>query len=121
MSKAFTTTQPSITSTALMLCLLLGCPVVLAETDPTRPKDLPVSADATHRVADTLPRLTSVLIARNRRLAVIDGHLIAQGQSAGGIRVKKITENRAVVRLKGRTEDLTLELNNPRMQKELRE
>ena len=90
--------------------------------DPTRPKEYSRATDEqTHAGKPaSRPRLSSVLIAPNRRLAVIDGRLMTQGERRGGLRLKKILEDRVILRVEGQSQDLTLTLGSPDMQKEVR-
>jgi MSHA biogenesis protein MshK len=74
------------------ICAVLALPAAAATLhDPTQPPTNwrgagPVASAATK--AD--PRLTSVLISANRRLAVIDGVTVSEGQSIGEIDVLHI-------------------------------
>lgn len=64
--------------------------------DPTRP---PVVADDGNAMASTQgPRLESVLIAPDRRIAVISGQQVVVGARVGGSEVLRITESEVVLR-----------------------
>jgi hypothetical protein len=59
--------------------------------DPTRPAaGAAVIAPATATVAAPRPRLNSLLIAEQRRIAVIDGELLTEGQTGRRVRVLRI-------------------------------
>jgi len=75
----------------LSLAAVLALPA-LADTlaDPTQP---PASwrSNATHEHSGgAAPKLTSILVSEARRVAVIDGVAIREGQSANGITVVHI-------------------------------
>lgn len=65
--------------------------------DPTRP---PVAlSDSGQQAAEAAaPVLQSVLISPSRRLAIIDGQTVRQGEKFGASRVVKITETEVVLR-----------------------
>lgn len=89
--------------------------------DPTRPlKAAPVAAG--HGVpgkASPRPTLQSVLIGPRRRVAVIDGYRMTEGQERRGLKVWKIRSDGVVVSVDG-SPRMTLKLTNTRMHKELR-
>ena len=82
----------------LLLCALVVASAAQAAPfpDPTQPPSM------TGPVGDTSPggpRLESILIAPDRRLAVIDGEQVTLGSKiAGGGAVVRITETEVVVR-----------------------
>jgi len=81
----------------LLLCALMVASVAQAApfTDPTQPPT------TTGPVGDTSPggpRLESILIAPDRRLAVIDGEQVMLGSKVAGGAVVRITETEVVVR-----------------------
>ena len=73
--------------------------------DPTRPPNL-VSEEA--EAAPAGPRLESVLIAPDRRLAVISGQQVRLGGKYGEGQVVRITETEVVIRNGEATETLRL-------------
>ncbi len=93
-----------------MLCTLIVAWAVpcTAETlrDPTQP----------HQVVDTgtvggstkHPMLTSVLIAKDRRVAVIDGVTLMEGSRGAGMELIEVSATGALVRKDGRIMRLTL-------------
>ena len=78
-----------------MVCagFALGGPALVAAqsglADPTRPPNAP-SASAANEPAPAGLRLQSILIAPGRRIAVIDGHTVAQGGKLGDATVSRI-------------------------------
>jgi MSHA biogenesis protein MshK len=70
-------------------------------SDPTRPPDAataaPPSQDATGSAA-AAPRLLSVLISPNRKLAVIDGRTVVLGERVGDATLVQITETQVTLR-----------------------
>lgn len=87
--------------------------------DPTRPEGLPQRAAVASGGKAVLPKLSSVLIGDHRRLAVIDGRLMAEGDSEGGVRVRRISNDRVVVDL-GDDAHVTLLLDRAGIHKEVR-
>jgi MSHA biogenesis protein MshK len=65
--------------------------------DPTQPPGGGTVLDGTRGGAVDGPRLQSVLIAPNRRLAVIDGRTISLGGMFGSAKVVRITESEVVL------------------------
>ena len=63
--------------------------------DPTRP---PSASEPGAGVRDEGPRLESVLIAPDRRIAVISGQQVVVGTKAAGGEVVKISESEVVIR-----------------------
>ena len=113
----------SICLCGFLLCGVLSAGTGFAESDPTRPKDLSITTDeqSSESGMPAKPRLTSILIGPHRRLAIIDGHLLAQGQSRSGLQVMKVLDDRVILRLIEDGRDVTLKLGGSNMQKEMRE
>lgn len=86
--------------------------------DPTRPVDID-SVETMAAPAASVPTLTSILVGQERKLAVIDGRLMSEGEDVCGIKVLKIYPDRAVVSV-GDDRPITLTLGNPRIHKEKR-
>lgn len=63
--------------------------------DPTQP---PIVRDAGEGARTAGPRIESILIAPDRRLAVIDGQQVTVGSRVGSSAVVRITETEVVVR-----------------------
>jgi MSHA biogenesis protein MshK len=83
---------------ALALALLAGWGAQAAPFgDPTRPPGAGAQAEAGGGDTALGPRLQSVLIAPNRRVAVIDGQAVPLGGHYGDGRVIRITENEVVL------------------------
>ena len=90
---------------AAVLGLLLAWPALGAPfADPTRP---PIAADPAG-IPSGSPRLESVLIAPDRRIAVIDGQQVTLGGRIAGGEVVRITESEVVIRGTERVETLKL-------------
>ena len=102
-----------------LLACISGLTAASELADPTRPDfgDAPVTASKP--VKPGLPRLQSVLIGPDRRLAVIGGRLLAEGESADGMRLLQVRPDRVRVELKERGA-VTLRLNNRNIRKESR-
>ena len=76
--------------------------------DPTRPP--PVTLSQPGAAVAQPQRLSSVLIGPHRRLAVVDDQLLAEGQSAAGLKLIEVAADRVVVRLTdGSTRTLLLD------------
>ena len=95
----------------------VGLSNVPALEDPTRPMD--IGAVETTPPAASVPALTSILVGKERKLAVIDGRLMSEGEDVRGIKVLKIYPDRAVVSV-GDDRRITLRLSNARIHKEKR-
>lgn len=74
--------------------------------DPTRPPA--AAAEAAGAEAAPAPRLQSVLIAPNRRIAVIEGQAVPLGGSYGEARLIRITESEVVLQSGEQKETLKL-------------
>lgn len=91
----------------VLLALVCACATLgmSANSDPTQPDNLP----RTKTASALAPVLASVLIGPQRKLAVINGHLLAEGESAAGLTLVEVSPGRATVRLaSGKTRDLSL-------------
>jgi MSHA biogenesis protein MshK len=75
--------------------------------DPFRPPR-EVEAPIAGASAPTAPRLESVLIAPDRRIAVINGQQYSEGSTFGEGRVLRISETEVLIRRAGRDEALKL-------------
>jgi len=96
----------AILGVSCILCSLVGG----ATSDPTQPdnQSRPVRASA------SAPVLASVLIGPGRKLAVINGHLLEEGESAAGLTLIEVTPGAAKVRLStGQTRRLALIAETP--------
>lgn len=95
--------------TPLLLALLAALPAQAAPfADPFRPPrqvEQPVMDDASKSSAS---RLESVLIAPDRRVAVINGQQYVEGDRFSGGRVLRISESEVVIRYSDRDEKLSL-------------
>lgn len=97
----------------VLLLLVLTAATAVAQAqpdgaqDPTRPPQALVTAVATVAPAAQL-NLDSILVGRDRRVAVINGQVMGEGDSAAGLRVLKIGTDTVVVRSDGVTSRLQL-------------
>ena len=83
---------------ALALGMLLGEAAQCAPfADPTRPPAA-IEAESTSSGSPGAPRLESVLIAPDRRIAVISGQQVMLGGKVGAGKVVSITESEVVIR-----------------------
>ncbi len=114
---------PPAGSTICMLCVLLSCLGAWAGDenlpDPTRPEGFSHRATGVSGAPVTLPQLSSVLIGDDRKLAVIDGRVMAEGDVENGVRVRRISSDRVVVALEGDAQ-VTLLLDRTEIHKEVR-
>ena len=98
-----------MTRTLLFAAVLLSTRLALAApfVDPTRPPliELPSSAGEGQPAG---PRLESVLIAPDRRIAVINGQQFTVGGKVSGGEVVRITESEVVIRKAEGTQTLKL-------------
>ncbi len=79
-----------------LAALLLACTAHAAPfADPTQP---PVARDQADAGAASGPRVQSILIAPDRRLAVINGQQVTVGSRVGTAAVVRITETEVVLR-----------------------
>lgn len=91
--------------TAGALALVPG--VASALQDPTRPPGLESGAVAP--VPERKVSLDSILYSKDRRIAVIEGEALREGQGIDRIRVIRIYQNRVLVTDNGRERVLYLE------------
>ncbi|MFE8072921.1 general secretion pathway protein GspB [Marinobacteraceae bacterium S3BR75-40.1] len=99
-----------IASVVLGFGLLLGAVSVWALQDPTRPPDF--SAPAPKQAAPK-PEYTleSILVSPSRRIVVINGEVLAEGERLDTLVVQRIKEDEVVVRIGKRSR--TLHLSSP--------
>jgi hypothetical protein len=96
---------------ATPLALLLAASSVNAApfADPFRPpRDIEPPTASASATPTGGPRLESVLIAPDRRIAVINGEQYTEGAAFGEGRVLRITESEVIIGRAGREESLTL-------------
>jgi MSHA biogenesis protein MshK len=94
----------------LSLFVVLSLPVAAEVlTDPTRPptnwEPKPTAGASQPRAA---PQLTSVLVSAARRVAVIDGVTLAEGETANGITVVRVARDWVDANVRGAPVRLTL-------------
>ena len=97
-----------IAAVALAGLALLGAAQVRGQAlvDPTRPPNAPVEGDAVEAPGGS--RLQSILIASNRKLAIINGTTVALGGMVGEAKVVRITETEVTLQKGDETEVLKL-------------
>lgn len=97
---------------ALVLVLLLVCGSAFAQrgalVDPTRPPIVAGEAAENEPTAPAGPRLQSILISPTRRIAVISGSTVVQGEKYGAATVVAISESAVLLRYADRNETLHL-------------
>jgi len=100
---------------AIRCALALGCCAPLGQVsgqstlpDPTRPPAIARAAESRAAADAAVPVLQSILIARDRRSAVISGETVTVGARYGAMRVMQIGETEVV--LKGGEGVVTLKL-----------
>ena len=94
----------------LLLCAaLLLSPLLQAgsPSDPMRPP-LPDRNSVQSKPALPAYRLDSIIIASDRRLAIINGRMLAEGERIGSAQVERIEATRVTLRTGTRSEILTL-------------
>jgi hypothetical protein len=87
--------------------------------DPTRPLAAAAPKVSASGAERTHPILESVLIGAGRRVAVINGRRMTEGDEQQGVKVWEIRPGEVVVSVDG-SPRMTLEITNSRMHKELR-
>lgn len=85
----------------MLLLSCLACPAAQAApfADPTQPPGAVAGGAESAAGAAEGPRLQSVLISPNRRVAVIGGQTVHQGGMYGEARVLRITEGEVVLQI----------------------
>lgn len=90
----------------LLCCVAATCAAQAAPfADPTRP---PRAPETDRAAAAGGPRLESVLIAPDRRVAVISGQQVTVGSRFGDAEVVRITESEVLIRGPAGVESLKL-------------
>ncbi|MEX0732043.1 MAG: hypothetical protein WED00_16930 [Aquisalimonadaceae bacterium] len=99
----------AVASVALVIVgLLLSVPVA-AQHDPTRPPaGFGSQEPVVERVPGTLPIVTAILRAANRRLALIDGEMVGVGDTVAGGSVVRIERDHVLLRINNETIKLGL-------------
>lgn len=96
-----------ITLASLVLCVTMpGFADQLS--DPTRPWDYKAETSRAAQVVTKEPTLYSTMISPERRIAVIDGEVVQEGERFGDLKVISIRTNQ--VRLRGPKGYITLKL-----------
>ena len=96
-------------SFAFALCLL--SPMATAEVlrDPTRPPNMrSIAPDKEINMARSGPQLQAVIIAENRRSAIISNRSVNMGDSIGGAQLIKINASEVILRTGNRLQTLKL-------------
>ena len=87
----------------------------LALEDPTRPPQKAAKAQTVAKAAR--PSLQTILVGPDRRLAMIDDRVMAEGDRAGAIELLEVDDGAVVIRT-GTGERLTLTLRSEKIFKE---
>ena len=94
--------------------LLLLLPVLgWAQSDPMKPPFFDGSSDKAEVKAARSVKLSMVLIAPGRKVAVIDGKSVTVGDSVSGYRVLRIDEGKVVLSGRGKIKELFLNAKGP--------
>lgn len=103
-------TRPRVWSLLLLLTALAGGDDVAALNDPTQPPSRSSSTKSTEKMAAPAVRLelTSILVAPERRVAVINGQPLQIGERIGDYRVLDIQFDEVLVKNANRLIHLTL-------------
>ena len=98
----------AVMSAVFLAATWLAAPAALSQglADPTRPPS--ASAQGGPDEAPAGRQLQSVLLSGGRKIAVIDGNMVALGGMLGEARVVKITETEVVLKTGEETETLKL-------------
>ena len=96
------------TITALLAALASAAAQAAPFADPTRPPNAAPEAASGVAAAAEGPRLESVLIAPNRRIAVISGQAVPLGGKYGEARLVRVSESEVVLQNGGQRETLKL-------------
>lgn len=98
-----------------MLALLAGPAAAEQLTDPTRPPVASSPQPAARPAAGRLV-LQSVIYGADRRLALINGHWVGEGELIGGARVVSIEPVRVRLRRNGRMINISMTTSSVRKQ-----
>lgn len=103
-------TRPRVWSLLLLLTALAGGSEVAALNDPTQPPSRSSSTKSTGKMTAPAVRLelTSILVAPERRVAVINGQPLQIGERIGDYRVLDIQFDKVLVKNANRVIHLTL-------------
>jgi MSHA biogenesis protein MshK len=96
------------TALAAAVGLLAGLAHAQGLSDPTRPPGAGAFQQGAQEAAPAGRQLQSVLLSGGRRVAIIDGTLVALGGKLGEARVVKISETEVVLKTGEETETLKL-------------
>jgi len=99
-----------VSSRAVVCGLLLACGAAAAQDglgDPTRPTPLRAAAPVEAAAAPQW-RLQSTLVAAQRRVAVINGRTVREGETVDGARLVEVRPDGVSLERAGRTFELTL-------------
>jgi MSHA biogenesis protein MshK len=99
--------------------LLMGLSITgSAFEDPTRPPLVRATGSAAASI-EQLPILSSIVYSEKRRLAVVNGHLLSEGESKEGIALLHVAPDNVRVRLGGASQ-ITLRMSSGLIKKELK-
>ncbi len=99
--------------------LLMGLSITASGfEDPTRPPLVRMTGSANASIGQ-LPILSSIVYSEKRRLAVVNGHLLGEGESKEGIAILHIAPDNVRVRF-GAAQQITLRMSSGLIKKELK-
>lgn len=98
----------SISGLTIVLVLFCTAPQAEELRDPTRPKQ-PRQAPQEVETPVTRYSVDSILVSDSRRIAVINGVSVAQGESVAGARVERIARDRVLLEVDGERRTLVLD------------
>lgn len=87
----------------VLIAALIATPFSYGFSDPTQPSQYRVVAKRVQL------KLESVLVSDTRKVAVINGQVVAEGEKIGGARVVSIGKDKVRLLKSGKTISLTLE------------
>ena len=103
------------TQQMMLACLAVSASrSIAAIEDPTRPPNL---ATAVQAQSQTVPKLNSILISNERRLAIIGGEILSVGERIAGVELLQIEPGAVRVRTSS-GKQLTLTLGSNKIHKE---
>jgi len=95
----------AVRQSCLLIVLAIGIAYAKADTliDPTRPASAPTKS-AVVRAAEPVSQLTAIFKSGDRRVAVLDGRVVKDGDHIGDIVIQEISADRVRYTRAGRVE-----------------
>ena len=102
-------TIPGLVSLLVLWTLVASTKSIATQPDPTRPPNVEVAVVAEGQAASTSDLLlTSVLVASGRRVAILNGRNVVEGDSIGGAKVVAIRDRSVRLVRNGETIEVSL-------------